>query len=242
MLLIGGSLLTFQYLLAFVLLWISDVSCPVVCQPFWPACWLDTPDRSSSSSTRVVQDVWDVHREELAVVPEEVVLLLGMLSLGLLLMIFGLFGVGVPSWVYFGLTPKLEVPLKLAALPFMAEVCYGFVAGVWEAELLAAGVLVGCIGSAMVMMLMCIALSTLSTLPLLLSCFFVGASSLWRMCSKVSGVKGFVSPGGMLFWVIGRLYVVMVRVVLSLPFIPGISGFLLIFMVFTSGFLIILRC
>ena len=28
--------------------WLADVACPVVCQPVWPACWLDTPDRSSS--------------------------------------------------------------------------------------------------------------------------------------------------------------------------------------------------
>ena len=33
-------------------------------------------DRSSSSFTRVVQDVWDVYREELGVVPEDVVLAL----------------------------------------------------------------------------------------------------------------------------------------------------------------------
>ena len=52
----------------------ADVACPVVCQPIWPACWLDTPDGSSSSSTRVVQDVWDVYRDELGVVPEEVVM------------------------------------------------------------------------------------------------------------------------------------------------------------------------
>ena len=39
----------------------------------WPACWLDTPDRSSSSSSRIVQDVWDVYRDVLGVVPEEVV-------------------------------------------------------------------------------------------------------------------------------------------------------------------------
>ena len=53
--------------------WMADVSCPVACQPLWPACWLDTPDRSSSSSSRVVQDVWDVYRDVLGVVPEEVV-------------------------------------------------------------------------------------------------------------------------------------------------------------------------
>ena len=45
--------------------WMADIACPVVCQPVWPACWLDIPDRSSSSSTRVVQDVWDVYRDEL---------------------------------------------------------------------------------------------------------------------------------------------------------------------------------
>ena len=43
----------------------ADIACPIVCQPVWPACWLDTLDRSSSSATRVVQDVWDVYRDEL---------------------------------------------------------------------------------------------------------------------------------------------------------------------------------
>ena len=56
--------------------WMADVACPVVCQPIWPACWLDTPDRSSSSSARVVQDVWDIYRDVLGAVPEEVVLAL----------------------------------------------------------------------------------------------------------------------------------------------------------------------
>ena len=51
-----------------------------------------------------------------------------------------------------------------------------------------------------------------------------------------------ISLGGMLFWVIGRLFVVMVRVVLSLPFIPGIGVFPLICMVSTGWFLIHLRC
>ena len=56
--------------------WMADVSCPIACQPIWPACWLDTPDRSSSSSTRIVQDVRDVYRDELGVVPNDVVLAL----------------------------------------------------------------------------------------------------------------------------------------------------------------------
>ena len=110
-----------------------------------------------------------------------------------------------------------------------SQVCYGFAAGVWEVELLAAGVLAGCIGLAMVMRLMCSVLSTLLTL-LLFS--FVGVLNLLRMYSKVFGVRVLLSLGGMLFWVIGRLYVVVVRVVLFLPFIPGISGFSWIY----SGF------
>ena len=56
--------------------WMADVACPVACEPIWPACWLNTPDRSSSSSSRAVQDVWGVYRDELEVVPDEVVLAL----------------------------------------------------------------------------------------------------------------------------------------------------------------------
>ena len=56
--------------------WLADVACPIVSQPIWPACWVDTPDRSSTSSTRVVQDIWNVYRYELGVVPDEVVLAL----------------------------------------------------------------------------------------------------------------------------------------------------------------------
>ena len=56
--------------------WKTDVACPIACQPLWPACWLDTPDRSSSSSSRIVRDVWDVYRDVLGVVPEDVVLAL----------------------------------------------------------------------------------------------------------------------------------------------------------------------
>ena len=53
--------------------WMADVSCPIASQPLWPACWLDTPDSSSSSSSRAVQDVWDVYRDVLGVVPEQVI-------------------------------------------------------------------------------------------------------------------------------------------------------------------------
>ena len=79
--------------------WMADVACPVVCQPIWPACWLDAPDRSSSSSTRVVQDVWGIYRDVLGAVPEEVVLSLR----DAVSWTFGPFGVVVLRMVYFGL-------------------------------------------------------------------------------------------------------------------------------------------
>ena len=143
----------------------ADVTCPVVCQPLWPACSLDTPDRSSSSSTRAVQDVWDVYGDELGVVPKVgLFLLLGML----LLTIFGLLGVVMLRRVYFGRTLKPEDLLTLAILLFLVEVCYEFVAGVWEAGLSVAGGLVGYIGLLRVMTLICIVPSTLLILLLLL--------------------------------------------------------------------------
>ena len=115
----------------------ADVACPVVCQPIWPACWLDTPDRSSSSSTRVVQDVWDIYWDVLRAVPEEVVLALGDAVSGSSVDDFlVLFGVAVLRLVYFVLILLLVALLLLAALPFLEEVSYVFVAGVWEAELL----------------------------------------------------------------------------------------------------------
>ena len=64
-------------------------------------------------------------------------------------------------------------------------------------------------------------LSSLSTL-LFLPCYsFVGVSNLLQMFLRVFGVKDSPSLVGMLSLGIGMLYVVMVRVVLFLHFIPG---------------------
>ena len=198
--LIGGSLLTFQFLLAFELVpgWLTLRALLYASLFGLFVGWIlliGPPRRllvlSRMSGTLTGTNLgWFLRR---------LFLLLGVLSLGLLLMIFGPSGVGMLRRVYFGPILKLEVPLKLAALAFLAEVCYVFVAGVWEAELLAARVPAGCIGLAMVMRLMCIALSTLLILLFLLYCSFVGVLSPKRMFSKVSGVKGVLSLGGMLF-------------------------------------------
>ena len=75
-------------------------------------------------------------------------------------------------------------------LPFLAEACYGFVAGVWEADLLAVRVLAGCTGLAMVMRLMCIALSSLLIPLFLLYYSFIGVFK-----SVADVLKGIRSKG-----------------------------------------------
>ena len=152
----------------------ADVACSEVCQTICPACWLDTPDRSSSSAARVVQDGMFTGMS-LGWFQLRLCLLLGMLSLVHLLMFFELFGVRALRRVYFGPVPEPVVPLKLAVLPFLVEVCYVFVTGVWEAGLLVAGARAGYIVLARVMKLISIVPSTLLTIPLLLYCSFVDA-------------------------------------------------------------------
>ena len=81
---------------------------------------------------------------------------------------------------------------------------------------------------------MCIVLSTLLTL---LSLVVLFRRRLKSVVDVLKGIRseGFTQSRWNLFWVIGRLYVVMVRVVLSLPLSPGIGGFSRICMVFQVG-------
>ena len=147
-------------------------------------------------------------------------MLLGVLCLGHRLMIFGPFGVvecGGRS--YLGRTVGPVVPLQLAALPFLGRGllrirsrCLGgrAVGGTGDP--------VGCIGFVRVMRLTCIVLSTLLTLLML------QLSSFRR---RLKGIRNRGSSGsvwvGCSCWVIGVLCVVKVRVVLSLPLVPGIG-------------------
>ena len=165
--------------------WMADVACPTACQPIWPACWLDTPDRSSSSSTRVVQDVWDVNREELDAVSRSSV------------DDFWSIWRKMRRQVCLGHMLLLEVLLLLAALPFLVEVCYGFVAGVWEAELLVVRFRAGCIGSVMMMMLISIVLNSLSTLLFLLCYSLVGVSTLLLMFLRALRIRVLLNLDGM---------------------------------------------
>ena len=100
--------------------------------------------------------------------------------------------------VYLELMLLPDVLLLLVAPLFLVEVCYGFVTGVWEAELLVVRFPTGCIGLVTVMMLMFTVLNILSTLLFLLFYSFVGVSNLLLMFLRVFGVRGSLSLVGML--------------------------------------------
>ena len=56
---------------------LAEVSSPAATEPVWPACWVDTVDRSASSASEVVQDIWDIFwREELGTVLPDLTLAL----------------------------------------------------------------------------------------------------------------------------------------------------------------------
>ena len=140
--------------------WSADIACREVRQPVWPACLMDTPGRSSSSAVRVVQDVWDVKRDEFWVVPLDVVLAhRDAVSRSAVDDFWTVWSKGAEVGLfraYSGAGGPTE-----AGSSFRGRVCYEFVVGVLEVELLAAVVLADCTGSAIVMRLMFIVPSTL---------------------------------------------------------------------------------
>ena len=175
MLLIGGSLLTFSVLALFRIdAWMADVACPIACQPILPACWKDTPDRSSSSSTRMVQDVRDVFRDVLGTSVDE-------------------------FWSFWSRSAEegLFRAYSLAGGPTVAGSSAFLGRGLLRIRnrRLGGRAAGGTVSSRLyrvsrVMMLMFIVLSTLF-IPLFLLYFFsVDVSSLWLMFFTVLGVRG----------------------------------------------------
>ena len=121
--------------------WSAKVSCPIVSQPLWPACWIDTPDRSSSSISRAVQDAWDVYKDELGVVPPEVVLALrDAVSRSSVDDFWSTWSKNAEAGLF---RAYCRAGGPTAALPFWEEACCELVVGVLEAELLVAGDLEG---------------------------------------------------------------------------------------------------
>ena len=197
--LIGGSLLTLQFFLTFALVagWLTLLARLHVSLCGLLVGWtlLMGPPRRPLVLSKMSGMFLGM---SLGWFLRKLFLLLGMLPLGLLLTIFGLFGVVMLRRDCFGLILQLGVLLMLAALPFLVEVSNVFVAGVWEAELLVARARAGYIVLARVMRLTSIVLNSLST-PLFLPCYsFVGVLSPLLMFLKVSRARDSLRLGGML--------------------------------------------
>ena len=211
--------------------WMADVACPLVCQPVRPACWLDTLDRSSSSSTRVVQDVWDVERDELGVVPDEVVLALRDAASRSSVDDFWSIWSSSAEEGLFRAYSKAGGPTEAGNSAFLG----GGLLRIRSRRL--GGKAVGGRGSSKLYRV-----SQGGEVDVHCAQFFVNSSlAPVLLCRrplksvadvlKGIGVGGFLSPDALLGFLVGVLCV----------FIPGIIGFLLIFMVSTSGFLILLK-
>ena len=113
----------------------ADVACPELCQPIWPACWIDTLDRSSSLVARPVQDACDIYRDKLwFVLPDVVLALWDAVSRSCVRRFSDHLRARVLRPVFLGRTVGPVVPLRLAAVPSWEEACYVFVAGVLDAE------------------------------------------------------------------------------------------------------------
>ena len=216
--------------------WIDDVACPIVCQPIWPACWLDTSDRSSSSATRAVQDVWDVYRVELGEVPGDVVLALRDAVSRSAVDDF---------WTIWSRSAEEGLFRAYSGAGGLIEACSAAFLGRGlprNRSRRLGGRSLGGRGSGRLYRasrgdevdVHCAQYADNSSLaPVVLF-----RRRLKSVADVLKGIRSggvLLSLGGMLFWVTGRLYVVMVRVVLSPPLIPGISGILPICIVSTSG-------
>ena len=57
---------------SFLSAWDATVEMARVHSTFWPACWVECPDRSRRSPSPVVQNIWGVYIQEVGFVPREV--------------------------------------------------------------------------------------------------------------------------------------------------------------------------
>ena len=115
--------------------WTAEMSCPRATELVWPACWVDTPDKSASSSSWVVQDIWDIYREELGVVHPVLSLHFGPPLRPIVWMIFGVFAEAGLLQAY-----RRAGKLFLAAAPCKSG------GADWEVGVFVEVLLVSCIG------------------------------------------------------------------------------------------------
>ena len=157
--------------------WMADVACPIACQPIWPACWLDTPRGSSSSSTSAVR---------------------GAVSRSSVDDFWSIWSRGAEEGLFRAYS-RAGGPTVAGSSAFLGRGLLRIRNRRLGGRAAVVQFLVGCIELVRVMMLMFIVLSTLF-IPLFLLCFFsVDVFCLWQMFLKVSGVRGSLRLGGMLF-------------------------------------------
>ena len=144
------------------------------------------------------RDVWDVERDELGVVPEEVVLALrNAVSRSSVDDFWSIWSRNAEAGLFRAYALALS-PTEAGNSAFLAEVCYGFVTRRLGVRAVGSRDLVGFFGPVRVMKWMwhCAQYFVHSSLLLLFS--FVGVSNLLLMFLRVLGVKGLLSLGGML--------------------------------------------
>ena len=102
-----------------------------------PVCLYDATDRSKNSSSVVFKDLCDVYSGCTECVPERVIAGLGMLLIRVVLMMPGMFGVGLPKMhclirteLLRGLSNFLLISIFGVALLYLT--CVGLVASVWR--------------------------------------------------------------------------------------------------------------
>ena len=208
----------------------ADVACPVVCQPIWPACWLDTPPRRLLELSRTFG------------IPEEVVLALrdavsrssvdDFWSIRSRSAEDGLFR--AYSLAGGAIVAGSSAFLGRGLLRIRSRRLGGRAAG-------------GTVSSRLYRA------SQGDDVDVHCAQYFVHSSlspvllfrrRLKSVADVLQGIrsKGFTQSRWDALLTYWELYVVMVRVVLFPHFIPGMIGFLRISMAFSSGYLILLRC
>ena len=181
----------------------SQVFChPISCTS--ARAWPDTPCPESlepptpPTPPPPPQDVWDVYRDVLGVVPEEVVCALREAASRSAVDDFWSIWSRNAEAGLFRAYALAGGPTAAGSSAFLGRGLLRIRNRRLGVELLVAGVLVGCIVLVRVMMLMFIALSILFILLFLLFYSFVGVLSQLRMFLRVSRVKGLLNLGGML--------------------------------------------
>ena len=111
--------------------WTVVVFCPRALQPIWPACSLDSPDKSVNSLVKAVQVAWEVYRGSWSLFPPELVLSLRAARDRSDVDGFGVFGVPVLRLGYSEPICVRVGPIQMVCRHFGVEVLCRCGSGGW---------------------------------------------------------------------------------------------------------------